>query len=641
MKRIIASLFVLGFGAFVADGQTGVSGLRERPNILWITSEDICPQLGCYGDAYAHTPHLDAFAQQAVRYTRAFATAPVCSPARSCLITGMYATSLGTQRLRSTFPVPAEFRGFPAWLRKAGYYCSNNVKTDYNLRDELAFVRDAWDVSSGKAHWRGRKPGQPFFAVFNIMTTHQSRASVFPHEQFEKMVGSRLAPEERHDPAKAPLPPYYPDTPESRRMLARYYDCITAMDKEVAALLRQLDEDGLASDTIVFFYGDNGMGIPRGKRCLFDTGLHEPLIIRFPEKFRHLATGAPGSTTDRLVSFVDFGPTVLSLAGLLVPKHMQGVAFAGPASGKPRKLVFGARDRVDEAFDLSRSVRDGRWLYIRNFMPHLSWMQPERYSDNSPMRREFKRLAAESRLNADQLTYAAPRKAIEELYDGETDPHQVKNLAGSPQHRATLEKMRHALREWLLTARDAGFLTEPQVREHIGADSTPFALAKDPKKYPLARLLDVADLVGRAGTVPKQVKLLADADDGVRYWAAVGLRAAGKDAAAAREALKTALKDVSAVVRIEASVALIQLGETEAGLRVLEAELRSEQGDVAVHAARALEWLGESARPALPAMRATLDGVDRRKFGEYALFLRFSLESALENLQPDPKPARR
>ncbi|MBI5395112.1 MAG: sulfatase-like hydrolase/transferase [Verrucomicrobia bacterium] len=633
MKRFIVALFALSFGA-AAEGQTGVSGLRQKPNILWITCEDICPQLGCYGDAYARTPHLDAFAKQAVRYTHAFATAPVCSPARSCLITGMYATSLGTQRLRSTFPVPAEFRGFPAWLREAGYYCSNNVKTDYNLRNEAAFIRDAWDVSSGKAHWRGRKAGQPFFAVFNLMTTHQSRASVFSHEQFEKMVGSRLAPEERHDPAKAPLPPYYPDTPESRRMLARYYDCITAMDKEVAALLRQLDEDGLANDTIVFLYGYYGMGIPRGKRCLFDTGLHEPLLIRFPEKFRHLATGAAGSATDRLVSFVDFGPTALSLAGLPAPKHMQGVAFAGPATGKPRKFVFGARDRVDEAFDLSRSVRDGRWLYIRNFMPHLSWMPPERFSDGSTMRREFKRLAAEGKLNADQLTYAAPRKPIEELYDSDADPHQVKNLAGSPQHRATLEKMRRALREWLLTARDAGFLTEPQMWERIGADSTPCALAKDPKKYPLARLLDAADLVGRPGAVPKQAKLLADSDDGVRYWAALGLRAAGKDASPAREVLKAALKDSCAVVRIEAAVALIQLSETDAGLRVLEAELRSERGDVAVHAARALELLGESARPALTAMRATLEGVDRKKFGEYALFLRFSLEAALEAFQP-------
>ncbi|MBI5819434.1 MAG: sulfatase-like hydrolase/transferase [Verrucomicrobia bacterium] len=638
MKHVLAVLFVLGL---VASSGTSAAPTSPKPNILWITCEDICPQLGCYGDSYARTPNLDAFARQAVRYTRAFATAPVCSPARSCLITGMYATSLGTQRLRSTFPVPAEFRGFPAWLREAGYYCSNNVKTDYNLRGEAAFIRDAWDVSSGKAHWRGRKPGQPFFAVFNLMTTHQSRTSVFPHEQFEKMVGSRLAPEERHDPARAPVPPYYPDTPESRRMLARYYDCITAMDKEVAALLRALDEDGLANDTIVFFYSDNGMGIPRGKRCLFDTGLWEPLIIRFPEKFRHLAPGAPGSVTDRLVSFVDFGPTVLSLAGLPVPKQMQGVPFAGPAAGKPRKFVFGVRDRVDEAFDLSRSVRDGRWLYIRNFMPHLSWMPPERFSDGSTMRREFKRLAAEGRLGADQLTYAAPRKPIEELYDSETDPHQVKNLATVPAHRATLEKMRRALREWLLTTRDGGFLTEPQMRERIGADSTPFTVAKDPKKYPLVRLLDAADLVGRSDAVPKQERLLSDPDDGVRYWAAVGLRAAGKDAAPARNALRAALKDACAVVRIEAAVALVQLGETEAGLRMLENDLRSEHGDVALHAARALELLGEAARPAVPAMRAVLDGADRKTFGEYGLFLRFSLEAALEQLQPDTKPAKR
>ena len=254
----IAALFATGLHAFPVKA----ADMPAKPNILWITCEDICPNLGCYGDSYARTPHLDAFARQAVLYTRAFASAPVCSPARSCLISGVYATSLGTQRLRSAFPVPEKIRGFPAWLKESGYYCSNNVKTDYNLRDMKAFISDAWDSCSGKAHWRGRKPGQPFFSIFNIETTHQSRASVWSHEQFEEKVGSRLKPEERHDPAKAPLPPYYPDTPESRRLLARYYDCITAMDMEVAELLRQLETDGLADDTIVFFFSDNGMGIP-------------------------------------------------------------------------------------------------------------------------------------------------------------------------------------------------------------------------------------------------------------------------------------------------------------------------------------------------------------------------------------------
>ena len=247
----------------------------------------------------------------------------------------------------------------------------------------------------------------------------------------------------------------------------------------------------------MFFYGDNGMGLPRGKRCLWDTGLREPLLVRFPGEVPRLAPAAPGTATDRLVSFVDFAPTVLSLCGVKAPAHMQGVAFLGEAAGQPREFVFGARDRVDEVFELSRSVRDRRFLYIRNFMPHLSWMPPECFSDASTFRRELKRLAAEGKLNAAQLTYAAPRKPLEELYDTDADPHQIHNLAAAPAHRATLEKMRRALREWLLTTRDAGFLTEPQMWERMGATGTPLELARDDAKYPLARLLDAADLVGR------------------------------------------------------------------------------------------------------------------------------------------------
>ncbi len=603
----------------------------HRPNILWITAEDLSPNLGCYGDAYARTPHLDAFARESARYTQAFATAPVCSPARSCLVTGMYATSLGTQRLRSQFPVPAYVRGVPALLREAGYYTANNVKTDYNLRNERAFIRDCWDDSSPRAHWRGRKPGQPFFAVFNLMTTHQSRASVWSHEEFEKEVGAKLSPGERHDSAKATLPPYYPDTPDARRAWARYHDCITAMDKEVGGLLKQLADDTLAGDTLVFFYGDNGMGLPRGKRCLWDTGLREPLLVRFPKKFRNLAPTAPGTTTDRLVSFVDFAPTVLTLCGVTVPSHLQGVPFLSGATGKSREFVFGARDRVDEVFDLSRSVRDRRFLYIRNFTPHLSWMQPEAYSDASTFRQELKRLATEGKLQAPQLAFAAPRKPLEELYDTDADPHQIRNLASEPAHRPTLERMRRALREWMLTTRDAGFLTEPQVWDRIGTNRTPRDLAQDEARYPLMRLLAAADLVGRPNAVSEQTKLLRDPDDGVRYWAAVGLHAAGRDAEPARTALRAALRDESAVVRIEAAATLVDLGETAQGLRILEQELRSTRRDSALHTARALQLLGGRARAALPVMREVCEQTrrDEATAGDAAMFLRFSLEAAL------------
>ncbi len=622
-------------GPHVFCGQDFFSKLDSKParppNILWITAEDLSPNLGCYGDAYARTPHLDALASQGICYKGAFATAPVCSPARSCLITGLYATSLGTQRLRSQFPVPQFVRGFPAWLGEVGYFTANNVKTDYNLFNEAAFIRDCWNECSMNAHWRNRKPGQPFFAVFNLMTTHQSRTSVWPPAQFEKEVGSQLAPEERHDPARAPLPPYYPDTLEARRQWARYHDCITVMDKEVGKILKQLSEDQLDEDTIVFFYGDNGMGLPRGKRCLWDTGLQVPLLVRFPEKYRWMAPVAQGTATDRLVSFVDFAPTILSLCGIRAPAHMQGEAFLGRYARPPRKYVFGARDRVDEAFDLSRSVRDHRFLYIRNFMPHCSWFAPEAYSDGSTFRRELRQQADQNKLGGGPLTYTAPRKAIEELYDTQADPHQVHNLASSAEHKEILERLRAVLHDWMLSSRDAGFLTEPQMRERIGESGTPLDLAQSESKYPLARLLDAAGLVGRPEAVSRQTILLKDPEDGIRYWAAVGLRAAGTNAQPAHAVLREALTDPSPVVRIEAAAALAGMDETKDSLPLLAKELNEQPPDVALHAARALQLLEGRSKPVWPIMRQVLERARNQEMtvGDPAMFLRFSLESAV------------
>ena len=606
----------------------------SRPNILWITAEDINANLGCYNDPVARTPNLDLFARAAVRYTHAFATAPVCSPARSCLITGMYATSLGTEHLRSRVRIPPEFKGFPAYLREAGYFCSNNVKTDYNLDNEAAFIRGAWDRSDTNAHWRQRQPGQPFFSVFNLMTTHQTRTSVWSWDQFEQEVGAKLKPEERTDPAKVPVPPYYPDTPLARRTLARYYDCICAMDKEVARILAELDADGLAENTIVFFFGDNGAGLPRHKRLLHDSGMRVPLLIRFPKKFQSLAPSAPGKFTDRLVSFVDFAPTILSLCGAKVPSHMQGQVFLGPNSAKPRGFVYGARDRVDEAFDLSRMVRDPRWLYIRNHMPHLSWNQPEGFSDQSEFRREITRLGAEGRLKPAQMTYARPRKPIEELYDSRTDPHQIHNLAQDPRHLAVLERMRKLQRTWLIKMFDLSFMTEEQVAERI-AGQPPFELRRQPGKYPLGRLLAAADLVGQPEAVPRDLEFLRDRDGAVRHWAAVGLRAAGKAAAPARGALVEALKDSSISVRIEAAGALAALDERSNtnALEVLVAALNAKQPEAAVHAARTLQLLGEKARSVLPAMQNALAAAElHANDDDHSLFISFALGAATRKL---------
>lgn len=625
---IVAAAVVFG----VPAGHLGAADSPDRPNILWITCEDMSPHLGCFGDQYASTPNIDRLAAQSVRYTNAFATAPVCSPARSCLITGVYATTLGTQHLRSRFPIPAAITGFPAYLRAAGYYTTNSVKTDYNTSNEPAIVQASWDECSVKAHWRNRRPGQPFFAVFNDTITHQGPTSVMPYETFQRQIQARLAPQERHDPAKVLLPPYWPDTPVIRRTAARYYDCISLLDRNVGKLLEELEQAGLADSTIVFFFSDHGAGLPRHKRVVLDSGLRVPLLIRFPKKYRHLAPAGPGETVDRLVSFVDFPPTILSLLGLPIPKYMQGEAFLGRAAGRPRQYVYGARDRVDEAFDLARSVRDQRYLYVRNYMPHLSYNQPEGFSDQAEMRREITRLAAEGKLNAEQLTYAGPSRPLEELYDTQADPHQVRNLAVSPAHQSVLERMRSVHRQWVFQTRDLGFLPEPDLWLRA-AGSTPYEMARNAEKYPLAKIVEAASLVGRGEALSRQIELLGDSDGAVRYWAAVGLRAQGKNAAKARAALTAALADSASSVRIEAAGVLAGLGHSPESLKLLVAELVSPQADAAVRAARTLQLLGEKARPALPAIRSAAAKAQKEHSGDVALYLRFALEPLIEGLR--------
>ncbi len=629
MSAFLLVLCACGGRAPAAGGGAVPEG--ARPNVLWITAEDMSPFLGCYGDAYAVTPNLDRLAAAGVRYTRAFATAPVCSPARSCLVTGLYATTLGTAPLRSRFPVPATMRGLPALLRKAGYYCTNNVKTDYNTSDEPAIVKASWDECSGKAHWRGRPAGRPFFSIFNVMETHQSRTFESMIPQLEKRLDKAL----RHDPAGAPVPPYYPDTPTARATVARMYDWITVMDRDhVGRLLRELEEDGLAEDTIVFFYGDHGVGMPRGKRSLCDSGLRVPLLVRFPPKYRAWAPAAPGGTCGRLVCFADFGPTVLSLAGVPVPGDVQGIPFLGPAGGPPRDCVFGARDRVDEAYELSRSARDERYLYIRNYMPHLSPLQPEGYSDNLGLRREISRLASEGKLNAAQMTYAGPSKPLEELYDTEADPHQVRNLAGDPAHRAALERLRGRLRAWIRETRDLGFLPEPELARRT-AGAPPFEWARKTGPDPLARIVEAAELVGRKDALDRQAALLKDGDPAVRYWAAMGLGALGEAAAPARTALEGALADPCASVRIEAAGALArQAADPGRAVGTLAAALKDEQPDVRLHAARTLQLLGGRARPALAAMKELLaEASANENRHTHNLYLKFALGPAVKALE--------
>ena len=450
----------------------GAPAAPARPNIVWISAEDLSPDLGIYGNGYAAAPTLDQLAREGARFTHAFSSAPVCAPSRSAIITGMYPTTIGSMHMRSKAVPPPGVKAFTEYLRAAGYYCTNRSKTDYNFEAPPAHrpPDTVWDESSEKAHWRNRPdPRQPFFSVFNIMTTHEGQIRL-DETQFGG-VTAVLDSSVRHDPARAVIPPYYPDTPLVRKDWARYYDLISVMDGQVKAILQQLEDDGLADRTIVFFWGDHGRGLPRAKRFVYDSGLRVPLIVRWP------GTIAPGSVVDDLVSLMDLGPTVLALAGVPVPGHMQGRAFLGPAKPPARELVFGHRDRMDEAYDMMRTVRDARFRYIKNFFPGRPYAQHIEYMEEMPTMREWRRRYKDHMnavgpeygraLNPIQLLFMAPEKPSEELYDLDTDPYEVRNLAGSPEHQSVLARMRQALETWQKETGDLGLVPEAELRERM------------------------------------------------------------------------------------------------------------------------------------------------------------------------------
>jgi arylsulfatase A-like enzyme len=600
----------------------------QKPNILWITCEDISPYLGCYGDPLAVTPNIDRLAGRSILYSNAYATAPVCSPSRSCLITGVYATSLGTQHLRSEVAIPRQIEPLPKLLRAAGYYCSNNVKEDYNFKDPTL-----WNEVSSKAHWRNRMVGQPFFSVFNLEATHQSQING-TDEEFEAKYGSKLKPEERHDPRKMLLPAYYPDTPTVRKMWARYYDLITCMDKQVGDILRDLELDAVSENTIVFFFSDHGMGLPRFKRSLYDSGLHVPLLVRVPAPYQGMTIFAPGGRSDQLVSFVDFAPTVLSVAGVSVPSHMQGRPFLGRGA-VARDYIVGAASRVDEAYEMSRCLRDKRYKYIRNFLPHLPYVQPSDYCDQAEIMQELRRVSAEGGMAGMEKLYWQPTKPTEELYDTWVDPSEVRNLADSAEHLETLHQMRKRLRDWMLETKDTGLLPEAEMFIRA-AGSTPYDMARDPAKFSPSTIVDVAELVGSDARILRTMtESLADPDSAVRYWSVIYFASLGEEAAQATDALKKALDDPSPDVRFAAADVLNSLGLSDEALPVLTRGLVDPRGPVVLHAARTAQRFGAKAAPIVEEMeearRNCLKPDGSYRNDNYAMFIDWALKHALEN----------
>ncbi len=562
----------------------------DRPNILWVTSEDNGPALGCYGDAFADTPNIDSIAAKGIIYERAWSAAPVCAPARTTIISGVYPPSMGAEHMRSQVDMPAFMKMYPQFLREAGYYCTNNSKTDYNL----AQPGKVWDDSSNKGHWRNRKAGQPFFAIFNFTTTHESQVRKRPHKPI-------------HDPAKVRVPAYHPDTPEVRLDWAQYYDMITEMDGQVGGILKQLKADGLDNDTIIFYYGDHGPGMPRCKRWPYNSGLRVPMVVHFPEKYKHLAPPEykVGGVSKRLVSFVDLAPTLLSIVGVKPPEWMQGRAFAGKYIAKAPQFLYGFRGRMDERYDMIRSVTDGRYVYLRQYMPHKIYGQHVAYMFETPTTQVWKRLYDEGKLNAGQKRFWE-KKPPEELYDLQTDPDEVNNLAGSSEHRVVLQKLRKVQQQWVRDIRDVGFLPEDEIHSR-SVGTTPYEMGHDPKKYPMERIMATAELASmlKPDATPKLITAMEDSDSAVRYWGAMGILMREKTGVqAARETLIKAMKeDSSGSVRAIAAQALSQYGTDADAAQALDTlvELASVEKNsvfVAMLAAIALDEMGQRAHPA-------------------------------------------
>jgi len=509
------------FSLLIGLGLTGCLDVSSHPpNILWITVEDISPDLGCYGDPLAQTPALDDLASKGFRYSNAIANAPVCAPARNAIITGMYPSALGTlhmrsfsEEMKSSGRVPDHIQMYPELLRAAGYYCTNNSKEDYNFD----LKRNIWDESSKNAHWKNRPNSQtPFFLIFNLTMTHESCINnKEKHDRLTQDLPTAL----RTNPDMVAVPPYYPDTPTIRTLLARHYDNIATMDRKVASILKELDEAGELENTIVFFYSDHGTGLPRHKRWLFDTGVKVPLIVYIPEKFQSLYPSQPGDEVDQLVSFVDLAPTALHLAGAQIPSNMQGQAFLGKDLKTEREYVFIARGRMDERYDMQRGVRTKRYKYLRYYEPKKSFIQYMNTPEKGPLMTELRKAEKNGALSPEALQLVSLTKPKESLFDLHTDPLELNDLSNDPNQMNQLKRLREVHDQWMIKTKDVGLIPEPIMRNWEEKSGQPIYdwIRKQGDFYEI--------LIQMSSSEDEDFlyKGLNHPNEAVRYWAGQGL----------------------------------------------------------------------------------------------------------------------
>lgn len=584
----------------------------KRPNILWLVSEDNNPLIGAYGDRLARTPSIDRLARQGVLFRNVYSNAPVCAPTRFTILTGVHSQSCApANHMRARANIAGVLSTYPELMRVAGYYCSNNAKTDYNCDVDPQAV---WDDNSNAAHWRNAPADKPFMAVFNIGTTHES--------QVFKPTPGRVQPHEVR------VPVYLPDTPGMRQDFASYYNLIEKMDGQVGARLAELEAAGLAEDTVIFYYSDNGGVLPRSKRYCYDEGLRCALVVRIPAKWAHLAPVAAGGVIEAPVSFVDLAPTVLTLAGAPIPATMQGQPFLGRGASS-QGYAYGMRNRMDERYDFVRTVTDGRYRYIRNYMPFLPAVQNQAYAWQARGYQDWEELARSGKLTPVQRGAFEPRR-YEEFYDLRSDPDEIDNRIDDTGMSGDIREMRDLLDRQMVEINDNGFIPE-------GSTTEGYRESRATGAYPLKQIMAIAERAARRD--PENLHLLQDAlqdaNDVLRYWGAMGLLMQEAHAVLAKDALAATMRsDASRQVRIVAAEACARFGLEDESIAVLAALLdEAEITPVRLQALNALTRIGRGAVAAMPALRAAATG-DSEYLSNAATYLVQVLEGTYDSHKP-------
>lgn len=568
------------------------------PNIAWFMSEDNSPFLGVYGDTLAHTPALDRFGREGLIFDNAFSNAPVCAPSRSTLITGVLPVTMGSQHMRSEVKVRDYIRFFPNYLREAGYFNTLRLKRDYNIpKQDSTWAIDEWWMAPDA--FKGRKEGQPFFMFYNTWMTHEGR--IHDHSKkydYFRNTFENLSPEAQDSliatihpisAEEAPVPPYLPDVPEVRKDIALYYELMQMLDIEFARFLDELEKTGELDNTIILYTSDHGGVMGRSKRFIFESGLRVPMMMWFPEKYRHLAPAPMGSRVEEVVTFLDIIPTILQLAGVEVPGHFQGESFLAGSIGKMDEYGFGFRGRMDESYDMVRTIRSKEYRYIRNFMPFRPGGQHIRYLWNAANVRAWEEAYRNGQTNAEQSAFWQPRPA-EELYLIADDPHNVRNLAAGPAYRDILRKMRKDALNFCIEYKDSGFIPEGQL---FGAFKETGKVYQDQvAEQPIERIIRAADYATRQPVPDSLRAFLESGNAALRFWGAAGAIQLGAEAAPLKDALLRLLDDESGDVSVMAAEALYKIGGQEAAMAAFSRLLDDENPYVVLRALNSLEAIG-------------------------------------------------